>query len=78
MIFDLRPCVVSNLNKSGERYTKNALFHRWVEYNNKLDPLQKDKIRVLVEYQNGEVDLLPHENIRFLDSKHDEYSFEEK
>lgn len=75
--FELRPCMInigSNFLwaadkeigiKSNER---KALFHKWVEYENKISLTDQKCIYGLVEYENGEVNLVEPQYIRFLDS----------
>lgn len=75
--FELRPCMI-NIGreplwaadkeigiKSNER---KALFHKWVEYENKISLIDQKSVYGLVEYENGEVALVKPEYIRFLDS----------
>lgn len=75
--FELRPCMVTMVSnslwvadkeigiKSNER---KALFHKWVEYENRISLTDQKCIYGLVEYENGVVALVEPEKIRFLDS----------
>lgn len=75
--FELRPCMINMVSnslwvadkeigiKSNER---KALFHKWVEYENRISLIDQKCIYGLVEYENGEVNLVEPERIRFLDS----------
>ena len=75
--FELRPCMINISResflvadkeigiKSNER---KALFHKWVEYENRISLTDQKCIYGLVEYENGEVALVNPEYIRFLDS----------
>ena len=75
--FELRPCMI-NIGreslwaadkeigiKSNER---KALFHKWVEYENRISLADQKCIYGLVEYENGEVNLVEPQYIKFLDS----------
>lgn len=75
--FELRPCMVTMVSnslwvadkeigiKSNER---KALFHKWVEYENRISLTDQKCVYGLVEYENGVVALVEPEKIRFLDS----------
>lgn len=75
--FELRPCMITIGRdslwagdkeigiKSNER---KALFHKWVEYENRISLVDQKGICGLVEYENGEVALIKPEYIKFLDS----------
>lgn len=75
--FELRPCIIHNGStslwavdkeigcKSNER---KALFHKWVEYENRISLTDQKCTYGLIEYENGEVALVEPEKIRFLDS----------
>lgn len=73
--FELRPCLVFNTKSNGKRYSKNALFHKWVDFENKYDPFEQNKVKALVEYEDGTVDTVYPSLIKFLDDKHSEYVF---
>ena len=75
---ELRPCLISNTTPSGGRYCKKGLFHRWVPFENLFDPFCKDKVKGLIEYEDGTMDYIWASNIRFLDPRHCEYDFSEK
>ena len=75
--FELRPCMI-NIGcdslwavdkeigfKSNER---KALFHKWVEYENRISLTDQKCTYGLVEYENGQVTLVEPKYIRFLDS----------
>ena len=61
----LRPCFVKN---------KKALFHKWVHMKNLLG--QEFEVGI-VEYENGQVEEVTPDNIKFCDNEIDEYSFKE-
>lgn len=75
--FELRPCMINMVSnslwiadkeigiKSNER---KALFHKWVEYENRMSLIDQKGIYGLIEYENGEVALVNPECIKFLDS----------
>lgn len=75
--FELRPCMINMISnslwaankeigiKSNER---KALFHKWVEYENKISLVDQKCVYGLIEYENGVVTLVEPEKIRFLDS----------
>ena len=61
---ELRPCLVK-----GEK----ALFHHWVH----IHDICKNEYEVgIVEYENGEVEEVTPNNIKFCDNKITQYSFE--
>lgn len=75
--FELRPCMInmgSNSLWTGDKEIgiksneRKALFHKWVEYENRISLTDQKCIYGLVEYENGEVALVEPEKIRFLDS----------
>ena len=72
----LRPCLVFATDINGKRYSKKALFHRWVEHTSAFDPFDQDKIRAMVELEDGTIQMVTPKMIKFLDPKHDEYNFE--
>lgn len=73
----LRPCMIGYVKSDAKKYYKKALFHRWVPFDNLFDPFCKDKIKGLVEYEDGTMDYVWASNIRFLDPQHREYAFRE-
>lgn len=62
---DYRPCIVSE---------KIALFHKWVHTKNLLG--QEFEVGI-VEYEDGNIEEVTPNNIRFCDNKIKEYSFKE-
>lgn len=74
----LRPCLIFNTNSNGERYSKRALFHRWVDYRNPFDLYDNDRARAMVELEDGTIEMVPPKLIKFLDPRHIEYDFGEK
>lgn len=75
--FELRPCMInmgSNSLWAGDKEIgiksneRKALFHKWVEYENRISLTDQKCIYGLVEYENGEVALVNPQYIRFLDS----------
>lgn len=72
---ELRPCLVWNTKSDGKRHSKKALFHRWVEYDDKFDIWNKVKCRAIVEYEDGTIDDVCPSNVQFLDPRHSEYVF---
>lgn len=74
---ELRPCMVTMVSNSLWAADKEigiksneqkALFHKWVEYENRISLINQKCVYGLVEYENGEVNLVEPEKIRFLDS----------
>ena len=62
----LRPCFVKN---------KKALFHKWVHKKN----IYQEEFEVgIVEYENGQVEEVRPNNIKFCDNEIYEYSFKEE
>lgn len=75
-----RLCLVGN----GVNPAQKALFHRWVDQAYTVRPSnlvggspggQVWGVFGLVELENGEVNLVPPCNIKFLDSPHEEYAW---
>ena len=75
--FELRPCMINMVSNSlwaadkeigMKTNEQKALFHKWVEYENRISLTNQKCIYGLVEYENGEVALVEPEKIRFLDS----------
>lgn len=62
---EVRPCYING---------KKALFHLWVK---KYDIFKNEYFNGLVEYENGNVEEISADLIRFCDHKTREYSFEE-
>ncbi|MCI8641012.1 MAG: hypothetical protein HFJ59_03975 [Clostridia bacterium] len=63
---EYRPCIVNE---------KKALFHRWVYTKNLL----KEEFEVgIVEYENGQIEKITPNKIRFTDNKIQEYDFNNK
>ncbi len=60
---ELRPCYINR---------KKALFHRWVHTKNLLG--QEFEVGI-VEYENGQIEEVTPNNIKFCDDKLKEYSF---
>lgn len=60
---ELRPCFVKD---------KKALFHKWVHTENLLG--QEFEVGI-VEYENGQVEEVTSNNIKFCDNKLREYIF---
>ena len=60
---ELRPCFVKD---------KKALFHKWVHTKNLLG--QEFEVGI-VEYENGQVEEVTSNNIKFCDNKLSEYIF---
>ena len=63
---EYRPCMVKE---------KRALFHGWVHTKNLLG---KEFEVGIVEYEDGKVEEVTPNNIKFCDDKLKEYTFEEK
>lgn len=57
--FELRPCIVGGVK---------ALFHRWVDDEKRAAKLRVPATFALVEYETGDVRLVPLKSVRFLDS----------
>lgn len=72
----LRPCLIFNTNVNGERYSKKALFHKWVDYipTNIYD---NDRTRAMVELEDGTIQMVPPSLIKFLDPNHCEFDWKE-
>ena len=68
--FELRPCIVGGVK---------ALFHRWGEDSKLAVKLRCPATFALVEYETGDLGLVPLKRVRFLDSrkKFSEYDFGE-
>ena len=62
----IRPCLVEN---------KKALFHKWVHIKNLLG--QEFEVGI-VEYENGQVEEVTPNNIKFCDNEIGEYIFKEE
>ena len=60
---ELRPCLVKD---------KKALFHKWVHTKNLLG--QEFEVGI-VEYENGQVEEVTSNNIKFCDNKVNKYIF---
>lgn len=74
---ELRPCMVEE---------KRALFHKWSDKSRIVEPSMMIgghqggvlKFTVgIVEYENGEIDEVLPNTIKFLDEKHKEFCFKE-
>ncbi len=85
--FELRPCMITMVSNSLWAADKEigiksneqkALFHKWVEYENRISLTDQKCIYGLVEYGNGVVALVEPEHIKFLDSAglFDQYNWE--
>lgn len=75
---ELRPCLIFYTKSDGKRYSKKALFHKWVPFENLFDPFCKDKMKGLIEYEDGTMDYVWASTIKFLDPKHCLYDFGEE
>lgn len=73
----LRPCVAHGVN---------GLFHKWVETSDVIPPSALRgghsggvvrTVAAVVELEGGNVVLINHENIRFLDSPFNDFDFTE-
>lgn len=62
---EIRPCLVKD---------KKALFHKWVHTKNLLG--QEFEVGI-VEYEDGQVEEITPDNIKFCDGKIKEYVFKE-
>lgn len=62
----LRPCLIFNTNSNGERYSKKALFHRWVDYT-PINIYDNDRVRAMVELMDGTIEMVPPSLIKFTD-----------
>lgn len=80
--YALRPCIVT-----GKENAKNALFHRWVDVAEVIPPSplrgghgggQLWAVYGLVEYEDGSVQKVFPERIRFIDRMHSEFVWEEE
>ena len=80
--FTLRPCIVR-----GEESAKNALFHRWVDVAEVIPPSpirgghgggQLWCVYGIVEFEDGSVQKVFPERIRFIDRMHSEFAWEEE
>ena len=60
---ELRPCYINS---------KKALFHRWIHTKNLLG--QEFEVGI-VEYENGQIEEVTPNNIKFCDDKLKEYLF---
>ena len=60
---ELRPCFVEN---------KKALFHKWVHIKNLLGQEFENGI---IEYEDGQVEEVKPNDIKFIDNKTKEYDF---
>lgn len=72
----LRPCLIFNTNVNGERYSKKALFHRWVDYT-PVNIYDNDRARAMVELEDGTIQMVPPSLIKFLDSRHKKFYWRE-
>lgn len=61
---ELRPCIVDG---------RKALFHKWDKERNLLN---QEDIVALVEYEDGQVDTVTRNRIKFVDNKIKEFCFE--
>lgn len=66
MDFSLRPCLAMG---------KNALFHRWSDWANVRDAImvgttsgQIAQTYAIVEYEDGQIDIVHPQSIKFLDN----------
>lgn len=88
---ELRPCFVRSLERTDNRKlitnTRKALFHKWAEKSEIVPPSYLKGghgggvvrgVVAIVEYEDGTVGEVLPENIRFLDSPHDQYGFTER
>ena len=80
--YDLRPCIVI-----AEGNAKNALFHRWVDEAEVIPPSplrggheggQMWVVYGMVEYEDGNVQLVYPQQIKFIDHMHSNYAWEEE
>lgn len=63
-----RPCLVRGYSTKEER---RALFHQWATKQGTLPHgTQYTMVQALVEFENGSVEAVNPEDIRFVDSKH--------
>lgn len=61
---ELRPCIVNG---------QKALFHQWIKAK---DILQSEYPKGIIEYKNGQVATVGYYDIKFIDNKITEYSFD--
>lgn len=61
---EVRPCYVEN---------KKALFHSWIRKKNLL--YNDEYIMALVEFEDGSLEEITYNKIKFIDNKHKEYNF---
>lgn len=74
---NLRPCLIFNTNSNGERYSKKALFHRWVDYT-PVNIYDNDRARAMVELEDGTIKMVPPSLIKFLDPSHCEFDWRDE
>lgn len=80
---ELRPCVIANYD-CNKPYS-NALFHKWIEESQVIAPSvlkgghNGGEVRTafaIVEYENGWIEKVHPDRVRFLDGLHKQFAFE--